>query len=738
LKSVLRNTSKSLFLVHDLAKKDSEGIGILVLFENTIKTPFNKTLCFFKASQRFRFQDRSREKEQDFAFIECLNDEFSLPKKISPRLRSFLQELRRVIKKYIRYAHYLPENLKTKLSRWHDLRSVVFSLGPQFNIDILSKYKLLQEYSFEDLLVLLIKTLKQELMGFEIVDELEDIVKVEIDEQKRRYLLNERLRTIKSELGEGDLYTEEIEQLERQLNKLDLPAKHKTFVLKEFRKLQLMTPGGAEFTIGFQYLSLICELPWKKPDFSEEKLNLKKIEKKLDRNHFGLKDIKDRILDYIAVIKYRGLSHGKNLLITGPPGVGKSSIAMSIADSLGLSFARIALGGLKDEAEIRGHRRTYIGAMPGKIVQAIQKMGDKTGIILLDEIDKISPTHLASSVSATLLDVLDKAQNKHFQDHYLSIDLDLSHILFIATANDFDGIDYPLLDRFEEITLSAYSPEEKYEIVRRHLLPKIRRELSLSLPMFNLRKEVINFLIEFYTCEAGVRQLNNLLIRLAQKVLRYSSSLTASTAFKFHKERLLSWLGPQKYLPDSKKGLNDVPGVVTGLAYTQVGGDTLTIEARYYSLKSGSCHLKLTGCLGDVMKESAEIALSSLMSHAKEWEVDLDVIQNQMIHIHFPDGATPKDGPSAGVAVFIALYSLFSKRPLLRGVAMTGELTLRGQILPVGGVREKVLAAHRQHYRHIVLPKENKNDLLKIPEDVLKTCHIQLVDHIRELKKTLF
>ena len=539
----------------------------------------------------------------------------------------------------------------------------------------------------------------------------------------RKTLLQEQLRAMKKELGdEGE--PNEIERLYEELDRLDLPPPVREAVERELDRMELMPAGSAEYMVSYTYVTWIRDLPWGKPD-NGPLPPLATTRAVLDRDHFGLADVKERVLEYLAVMRHGGRTRGEILLLVGPPGVGKTSLSRSIAASLGRPFVQISLGGVKDEAEIRGHRRTYIGSMPGKLVHALKDAKTRAPVILLDEIDKIGLDQGRSVTSSALLEVLDFEQNKAFVDHYLGVPIDLSEVIFICTANTAQALPKPLLDRLEVIELPSYTEAEKVAVAARHLVPKIRKDLKLKARDFAPSAKTLAAVVRSYTREAGVRQLQRDLSTIARKLVK--AQVEGKKAEKVEPETLAKLLGPPRFQEEPNDAVL-IPGVAIGLAYTSVGGDILYIETMRTSAGVGRHRLSLTGSLGKVMRESIQAALAWLTAFAETRPeligFDVAKIDSSHIHVHFPDGATPKDGPSAGLAVMCAIVSLLAGRPLPARMAMTGEITLRGQVLPIGGLKEKLLAAHRYGKKIVLIPAANHADLATVPKEVLKDLEI--------------
>ena len=547
----------------------------------------------------------------------------------------------------------------------------------------------------------------------------------DINQQQREYFLQQQIKTIQEELG-GNINELEIRELRERAFKKKWPASVAEIFEKEVRKLERLHPQSPDFSIQTQYVQTIINLPWN--EYSKDNFNLTHAQKVLDRDHYGLEKVKERIIEHLAVLKLKGDMKSPIICLYGPPGVGKTSLGKSIAEALHRKYVRISLGGLHDEAEIRGHRRTYIGAMSGRIILNIQKAGSSNPVFILDEIDKVTNDFKGDPASA-LLEVLDPEQNSTFHDNYLDIDYDLSKVMFIATANNLNTISQPLLDRMELIEVSGYILEEKVEIAARHLVPKQLEAHGLSKGKVKLPKKTLQIIIESYTRESGVRELDKKIAKIMRKLARKVASDEAIPA-QIKPEDLHEYLGAVEYSRDKYQG-NDYAGVVTGLAWTAVGGEILFVES---SLSRGKgSKLTLTGNLGDVMKESAMLALEYIHAHASLFGINEELFENWNVHIHVPEGAIPKDGPSAGVTMVTSLVSAFTQRKVRKNLAMTGEITLRGKVLPVGGIKEKILAAKRAGIKELILCKENQKDIEEIKADYVKGLTFHYVEDIRQV-----
>ncbi len=592
-----------------------------------------------------------------------------------------------------------------------------YFIASVLDLGVETEQKMLEASTVDELLTLSHAALARELEIMQIRSKIASEAQSEMDKSQRDYVLRQQMKAIQKELGEDETGEKaEAEQLRERLETADLPEDVRKEAERELKRMEQLPQAAPDYHVIRTYLEYILELPWRKS--SEEKLDLNEARKILDEDHYGLEDVKERILESLAVVKLRPDSKSPILLFVGPPGVGKTSLGKSIARALGREFERMSLGGMRDEAELRGHRRTYIGAMPGRIIQALRRVGVNNPVMMLDEIDKLGNDFRGDPASA-LLEILDPQQNNTFRDNYLDLPFDLSNVFFIATANQLAPIPMPLRDRMEIISLSGYSDQEKLAIAKQYLIPRQIKENGLTPEQFEITDDAINLLTSEYTREAGVRQIERTIGNLARKVaLKVAQGSTEKVTIS--KDDVLGYLGPSRFHPERAR--EELPaGVATGMAWTEMGGEVLFIEAT--ALPGGS-GLLLTGQLGDVMKESAQAARSYLWSHASEFGIDADFIKHNGVHLHVPAGAIPKDGPSAGVTMASALASLYTGRRVRPDTAMTGEITLSGLVFPVGGVKDKVLAAHRAGIRRIILPAQNEHDVDDIPEDVRKELEV--------------
>lgn len=597
-------------------------------------------------------------------------------------------------------------------------------IASHLDIKTEEKQVILECLKVEERLNALNDIMMREIEILKLENDISSKVKTQINKNQKEYYLREQMRAIQEELGGEQEAEDEIEQWRMQLAELDLPEKTAEKIEKEIKRFSYMQPSSAESTVIRSYIETILALPWNKE--SETDIDLRRSEKILDEDHYGLNKVKERVLEYLAVITLSQSMKGPILCLVGPPGTGKTSIVKSIARSINREYVRMSLGGVRDEAEIRGHRRTYIGAIPGRIINCIKEAGTKNPVFLFDEVDKIGSDFRGDPASA-LLEVLDPEQNKEFTDHYLETPFDLSNVMFITTANTTSTIPAPLLDRMEVIEVTGYTEEEKLQIAKKYLVPKKIKENGLQNKQIKITDRAIRSLINYYTRESGVRNLEREIANLCRKVARKIVTEGGDT-YKITPDNIEEYLGKKRFRYDKIKGKKEV-GVTTGLAWTIVGGETLFIET---AAVPGSGKLQLTGQMGDVMQESARTGISYIRSIADELGIEEEFYKNKDIHIHIPEGAVPKDGPSAGVTMCVAMISTLTGRPARKDIAMTGEITLRGNVMPVGGIREKVLAAHRAGIKKVLLPKECEKDLDEIPEKVRNQMEFVLLTHVKE------
>jgi ATP-dependent Lon protease len=602
---------------------------------------------------------------------------------------------------------------------------LAYMLGSMLSLDVAKEQALLEAPTRAEALRLLHEYLAHEVQVLELRQKIASRAQTEMGKEQRDYMLRQQMRAIQEELGEKSPEKAEVEVLRQRLAEADLPDEVRKEVERELSRLERLPPAAPDYQLTRTYLDFVLELPWHKS--TQDVLDLARAREVLDADHFDLAEVKERILEQLAVLKLNPQAQAPILCFVGPPGVGKTSLGQSVARAMGRHFERASLGGLHDEAELRGHRRTYIGAMPGRILQAIRRAGVNNPVLMLDEVDKLGRDYRGDPAAA-LLEVLDPAQNSTFRDNYLDLPFDLSRVFFITTANSLDTVPGPLLDRMEVLRLSGYSAEEKLEIARRYLIPRQVAQTGLKPEQLTIPDETVQRVIRRYTREAGVRQLERALGRLARKAaVRFAEGHTEPVTVR--PEDLPELLGPERFfLEQARKQLP--PGVATGLAWTEAGGEVLYVEA---SLLPGGHGLRLTGQLGDVMRESARAAQSYVWAHARELGIDADLFRTAGLHIHVPAGAVPKDGPSAGVAMVTALTSLYTQAPARGDTAMTGEITLTGLVLPIGGVKEKVLAARNAGLRRVILPRANEKDVPELPEDVRREVQLLYAERIEDV-----
>ena len=655
----------------------------------------------------------------------------TLPEKDDKEFATAVEDLKAETIEYIKQNDEIPDESQFALNNIQNEIILVDFICSTLPFNTNDKMRMLKANSFYERVIITLKAINKELQLLELKHNIRTKTREEIDEQQREYFLQQQIKNIKEELGNGDGSPERHELEQKAGKKLWSEEVAKVFY-KELDKLDLYNPQSPEYSIQVNYLQTMVGLPWN--EYTEDNLDLKRAQRILNHDHYGMEKVKERILEYIAVLKLRGDLKSPIICLYGPPGVGKTSLGKSIAEAMKRKYVRMSLGGLHDESEIRGHRRTYVGAMPGRIIKSIQKAGSANPVFILDEIDKVTQMTHNGDPSSALLEVLDPEQNNAFHDNYLDVDFDLSKVLFIATANDLNTIPRPLLDRMEVIEVSGYITEEKIEIAKRHLIPRELENTGFGgedmKPQFN--KASIEKIIEQYTRESGVRQLEKQINKAMRKMALKKATEGELTNLKITPSELKGLLGKPPFYRDIYQG-NDYAGVVTGLAWTSVGGEILFIETSLSKGKPGK--LTLTGNLGDVMKESAVIALEYVKAHVDILGIDHRLFDQWNIHIHVPEGATPKDGPSAGITIATSIASALTQRKVRKNTAMTGEITLRGKVLPVGGIKEKILAAKRAGITDIVMCKENRKDIEEIPEKYLTGVTFHYVENIQDVWK---
>ena len=709
--------------VEDPKPEDLYNIGTLCHIHQMVKLPDNTVKVLVEGKERVRLDEFLRTDE----FFEAKVTPISLEIPYSSHIEALLRNVISEFEKYVKLHPKVPPEIMITIMSMNDAGRIADIIAANMHIKLQEKQQILEAILPEERLKKLLSLLVREVEVLELEKKIHEEVRKQMEQTQKEYYLREQLKAIQKELGRSDDLSEEIEEYTKKIKEAKMPPEVEEKAMHELRRLEKMPPMTAEATVVRTYLDWLVSLPWSKR--TKDKLDLANAAKILDEDHYGLEKVKERILEFLAVRKLSKKMRGQILCFVGPPGVGKTSLARSIARALNRKFVRISLGGVRDEAEIRGHRRTYVGALPGRIIQKMRQAGTKNPVFLLDEVDKIG-MDFRGDPAAALLEVLDPEQNHAFSDHFLEVPFDLSEVMFITTANVTYTIPRALLDRMEVIHIPGYTEEEKMMIAIRHLIPKQLERHGLSEDKVKITEQAIQKIIREYTREAGVRNLEREIASICRKVARkVVEEKSSEKEFKITAQNLHIYLGPPKFRYGVAEEKDEI-GVATGLAWTEVGGEILLVEA--VTMK-GKGKLTLTGNLGDVMQESAQAAVSYIRSHAKEFGIKEDFYRTLDIHIHVPEGAIPKDGPSAGVAMLTALVSVLTGRPVRRDVAMTGEITLRGKVLPVGGIKEKVLAAHRAGIDTVILPKDNEKDTLEIAPTIRKKIEFCFVERMNEV-----
>jgi len=697
-------------------------VGTVAQIVRILEMPDGSTSVIIQGKKRFQIEKLIKSEPYYVAGVQALED--NRPKKKDPEFEAIVGSLKDLSLKIIKLSSNIPPEASFAVKNIESSTFLINFISSNSDIKIEDKQYLLEISEMKKRGVILLEYLTREVQMLELKNDIQSKVKLDLDQQQREYLLHQQMKTIQDELG-GNPVDEEIEEMKARAKKKKWnDTVRKTFD-KELDRIQRMNPAAGEYSVHMNYLQTLLELPWN--EYSKDNFDIKRVQKILNNDHFALEKVKDRILEHLAVLKLKGDLKSPILCLCGPPGVGKTSLGKSIARALKRKYVRMSLGGLHDEAEIRGHRKTYVGAMPGRIIQNIKKAKSSNPVFVLDEIDKVG-SDFRGDPSSALLEVLDPEQNATFYDNYLEMEYDLSKVMFIATANTTSSISAALRDRMELIDVSGYLLEEKVEIAKRHLIPKELENHGVDRFKITFSKKTIEYIVDNYTRESGVRELDKNIAKItriiAKKVAleeKYNQSLTI--------DDIIEILGSPKYLKDKYQG-NEFAGVVTGLAWTAVGGEILFVET---SLSRGKGKLTITGNLGDVMKESAILALEYLKSHSNVLNLKPEIFENWNVHVHVPEGAIPKDGPSAGITMVISIASAFTQRKVKKSLAMTGEITLRGKVLPVGGIKEKILAAKRAAIKEIILSEENRKDVDEINEIYLKRLKIQYVENIMDV-----
>jgi ATP-dependent Lon protease len=703
--------------------EDLYGVGTVAHIIKMLRMPDGNTTIIIQGKKRFKIVEYVQTEPYHKAKVEAYDE--SKPPKSDKEFQAIISNLKETSVQIVKISPNIPSDAGFAINNIDSPTFLVNFISSNMNAKTEDKQKMLEVLNLKERSLLVLANLNKEFQILELRNQIQNKTKMDLDKQQREYFLNQQIKTIQEELG-GNNFEQEINgYIEKAQTKKWNPDVKEVFE-KQIAKLQRMNPNAAEYGIQTNYIELLLELPWN--EMTADNFDLKNAETILDEDHFGLEKVKERIIEHLAVLKLKGNLKSPIICLYGPPGVGKTSLGKSIAKALNRKYVRMSLGGLKDESEIRGHRKTYIGAMPGRILQNLKKVQSSNPVFILDEIDKVGSDYHGDPSSA-LLEVLDPEQNAAFYDNFLEHEYDLSRVMFIATCNNLSSIQPALRDRMEIIEVNGYTVEEKLEIAKRHLIPKQIEESGLKKSQLKIPDKVLEFLVETYTAESGVRNLEKKISKIARHIAVHIAR--DEDIPKITEESVVKILGPS-HIKDKYQG-NDIAGVVTGLAWTQVGGDILFIETSLSKGKGGK--LTLTGNLGDVMKESATLALEYLKAHPYLIDGTEESFENTNIHVHVPEGATPKDGPSAGIAMLTSIASAFTKRKVKKALAMTGEITLRGKVLPVGGIKEKLLAAKRAGIKEVILCQDNKKDVDDIKPEYLKGLTFNYVNQMEDVLK---
>ena len=708
--------------VENPTSKDINKVGVVARILRVLKMPDGNTTVIIQGKKRFQITEVVTEQPYMNATITEVPD--NRPEKGNAEFSAIIDSIKELALQIIKGSPNIPSEASFAIKNIESDSFLINFVSSNMNLTVEEKQKLLQMNDLKERALATLKHMNTENQKLELKNDIQSRVQSDMSQQQREYFLHQQMKTIQEELG-GVSHEGELVEMRERAQEKKWGKEVQNHFEKELSKMQRMNPQVAEYSIQRNYLDLFLDLPWN--EFSKDKFDLKRAKKILDRDHYGLDDVKRRIIEYLAVLKLRNDMKSPILCLYGPPGVGKTSLGKSVAEALGREYVRISLGGLRDEAEIRGHRKTYIGAMPGRIIQSLKKAGTSNPVFVLDEIDKLSIGN-SGDPSSALLEVLDPEQNSEFHDNFLEMGFDLSKVMFIATCNSLSTIQPALRDRMEIINVTGYTIEEKVQIAKRHLLPKQLEEHGLNTDHLKIGKKQLEKIVEGYTRESGVRALE----KQIAKVVRYAAKNIAMEEeynIKISDEDILEILGRPKMERDKYEN-NDVAGVVTGLAWTSVGGDILFIES---ILSKGKGNLSITGNLGKVMKESATIAMEYIKANAERLGIVPSIFDQYNVHIHVPEGATPKDGPSAGITMLTSLVSLFTQKKVKKNVAMTGEITLRGKVLPVGGIKEKILAAKRAKIKEIILCEDNQRDIEEIKDEYVKGLTFHYVKEMSDV-----
>jgi len=702
---------------------DLYNVGSVAQIIKMLRMPDGNTTIIIQGKKRFKIDEYIQTEPYHKAKVSAFEE--IRPPKSDKEFEAIISNLKEISTQIIKISPNIPSDASFAINNIDSPAFLVNFISSNMNAKSEDKQKMLEVANLKERSLLVLEYLNKEFQMLELRNQIQNKTKMDLDKQQREYFLNQQIKTIQEELG-GNNFEQEIAGYEEKAKTKKWSNDVKEVFEKQISKLQRMNPNAAEYGIQTNYVELLLELPW--DEQTKDNFNLNNAQTILNEDHFGLEKVKDRIIEHLAVLKLKGNLKSPIICLYGPPGVGKTSLGKSIAKALNRKYVRMSLGGLKDESEIRGHRKTYIGAMPGRILQNLKKVQSSNPVFILDEIDKVGSDYHGDPSSA-LLEVLDPEQNSAFYDNFLELEYDLSKVMFIATCNNLSNIQPALRDRMEIIEVNGYTVEEKLEIAKRHLVPKQIEESGLKKSQFKISDKILEFLIDTYTAESGVRNLEKKISKIARNTAVHIAKNIPLP--KITEENVIKILGPS-HIKDKYQG-NDIAGVVTGLAWTQVGGDILYIETSLSKSKAGK--LTLTGNLGEVMKESATLALEYLKAHPQLINADAETFENNNIHIHVPEGATPKDGPSAGIAMLTSLASAFTKRKVKKALAMTGEITLRGKVLPVGGIKEKILAAKRAGIKEIILCADNKKDIDDIKPEYLKGLTFNYVTQMEDVLK---
>ncbi len=725
-KSVLLAAQKDA-KTNEPAEEDIYRVGTLGTVVQLLRLPDGTVKVLVEGKQRARITRYSENAEFFLVDAEPIEEKCDKTTEVEALVRS----VNSTFENYVKLNKKIPPEMIMSVSSIDDPARLADTIVAHLGIKLEEKQTLLEMLNPAERLEKVLGFMRSEIEILEVEKRIRSRVKKQMEKTQKEYYLNEQMRAIQKELGEKDEFKNEIQELEEKIRQKKMSAEAREKAEKELKKLKMMSPMSAEATVVRNYIDWLISLPWQ--DYTEDKLDIGNAEKVLEEDHYGLDKVKQRILEYLAVQSLVGALKGPILCLVGPPGVGKTSLGKSIARATGRKFVRVSLGGVRDEAEIRGHRRTYIGALPGKVIQSMKKAGSGNPVFLLDEVDKMS-TDFRGDPSSALLEVLDPEQNNAFNDHYLDVDYDLSKVMFITTANTLERIPRPLQDRMEIIRIAGYTELEKLNIAKRYLIPKQREANGLQESNIAFADNAVVALVRHYTKEAGVRSLEREIAAVCRKVAVEVVKKDRTSHVRVTTKSLVPFLGPPRYRFGRAEAEHKI-GVATGLAWTDLGGELLATEVQ---VLPGKGKLTITGRLGEVMQESAQAALSYVRSRAEELGLERDFYQKIDIHIHVPEGAIPKDGPSAGITMATALVSALTRIPVRHDLAMTGEVTLRGYVLPIGGLKEKVLAAHRGGIKRILIPVENEKDIQEIPSVILKSVSIEMVEHMDQvLRKAL-